>query len=392
MGAGDVERIRVGESEIILVGTAHVSADSVELVRNVIAQEQPDSVGVELDLARLNQLKMGPQWRNLNLSQIMATGQVYLLLFHLLASSYQRSLGQKLGVMPGTEMLEAVRIAESANLSVVLLDRDVRVTMQRAMQNTGFIEKLRLLVFLLEGLFGKTEEISAQTVERLKETDVLNDLLAKLGSSFPSLKSVLVDERDAFIARRIQEFRGRKLVAVLGKGHLNGVKSLLEKEVPALREIPRSRMQAGMDLVKKTLLQSLVAGIFLGFLGYAVFFKGIASALEIVWLMLLFNGGLAALGVLLARGHPLSALTALLAAPIGVIHPLLATGWFAGAMEARLRAPQVKDFEELGELNSLGDFSRNKVTSILLVVALANLGSMIGSVVVVPLVLSVLVG
>jgi pheromone shutdown-related protein TraB len=378
----DVERIFLGEKEIVLVGTAHVSRASIDLVKKTIEEEQPDAVGVELDSARFAQLKSGARWGETSIFKVISSGQAYLFLVHLLLFFLQMRIGQKLGIKPGEEMIEAINIAQENGKPVVLLDRDVNVTLKRAMAKTSFFEKLRLIFHVISGFFSGGDEITSEKVESLKDYDVLNELMQQLAGEFPSMKRVLVDERDAFIANRIMCFNGKKIVAVIGKGHMSGVKGFFEKKVclRELSEVPLKRIFSWPKVI--------VPGLILGVFGYIFIAKGIEVTLTALVWWLLINGSFSAIGVLLARGHVLSALAAFLAAPFTSIHPLLAAGWFAGVVEAKIRSPTVNDFESLNKMSSFRDFSSNRVTSVLLVVAFANIGSTIGSFVAIPLILS----
>ncbi|MFH1255862.1 MAG: TraB/GumN family protein [Candidatus Diapherotrites archaeon] len=374
------EKLKIGEKEVFLVGTAHVSSESVELVRKTIEKEKPDAVGVELDLERLNQLKSGEKWRETNIVDIVKHGKTYLFLINLLLSNYQRKIGRDLGVMPGAEMLEAVKAAEEKGIPIELLDRSVKVSLKRALNAMGLIEKAKLFFSLFIGLFESEKiELTEEKLKELKDKDVLNELLAELSKEFPAMKKVLVDERDAFIAQKIRESRGKKVVAVVGAGHVEGIKKLMQKEsdLNELQKMP----------IEKNYLAAvgwLIPVLFIALFGYAFFTKGIETSLIVLLSWAAITGILAAIGTALAGGHIYSILTSLVAAPITTLHPLLAVGWFAGYVEARVRVPKVKDFESLHAIESLGDLYKNQVTRILMVTALANLGATIGTLIAFP--------
>jgi len=191
----DVEHLTIGEREIFLVGTAHVSQESVDLVKQVIATEKPDCVCVELDDKRYKALSGRKRWESLDLKEIIRKKQLSTLLVNLILSSYQKKLGLQLGVMPGAELLEATREAAKHSIPVSLCDRDVRVTLRRAWHGTSFLKKGYLLATLLVSLFDKTE-ITEEKLEQLKKKDVLSELMSELGEAMPELKKVLIDERD----------------------------------------------------------------------------------------------------------------------------------------------------------------------------------------------------
>ena len=193
--------------QFILVGTAHISRASVELVHQVIARENPDCVCVELDAKRYESLSEKKRWKTLDLKQIIRNKQLSTLMINLVLASYQKKLGDQLGVMPGSELLEAATTAQAMDIPVSLCDRDVRVTMRRAWKTTSFWRKNYLVASLITSLFEETE-ITEEKLKALKETDVLSELLAELGQALPELKTVLIDERDTFLAEKIKTGQG----------------------------------------------------------------------------------------------------------------------------------------------------------------------------------------
>ncbi len=225
----DVQIISLDGREIFLVGTAHVSQESVDLVQQVIANEKPDCVCVELDDKRYKALSGRKRWESLDLKEIIKKKQLSTLLVNLILSSYQKKLGMQLGVMPGAELLQATREAEKHSIPVSLCDRDVRVTLRRAWHETSFFKKGYLLATLLVSLFDTTE-ITEEKLEELKKKDVLSELMAELGEAMPVLKKVLIDERDIYLAEKIKMSIGKKLVAVVGAGHVEGIKKKIGED------------------------------------------------------------------------------------------------------------------------------------------------------------------
>ena len=383
----ETERVFVGDKEIILVGTAHISEKSIELVDKTIADEKPDVVGVELDEQRFHQLRHQEEWKELDISKIVSTGQTYLLLLNLLLANMQRQLGQQVGIRPGQEMLEAVEVAEKNNIPVLLLDRSARVTLKRALAELSIIEKIKLMLSIVTAIFGTGKEtITAQTVEQLKRKDVMTELMGELSREMPSLKKVLVDERDVVIANRILDSPGKKIVAVVGAGHVEGIKKYLDmkRDIGPLLKVGKKRT----SVLK--VLAYVIPVVFVVLVAYLFLTKGFNVGVNALIYWVIINGTLSALGVLIARGHIISAAVAFVAAPITTLHPLLAAGWFAGLAEAKIRNPKVKDFESLRNLNSFSDFTHNQVTRILLVVAFANLGATIGTLIAFPAIASLL--
>ncbi len=378
------EKIRAEGKEIVLVGTAHISKKSSELVKKTIEKEAPDAIGVELDRQRLAQILSGRKWKETDIVSVIKKGRVYLLLFNLLLAGMQKRLGEAVGVEPGQEMRVAVKIATEKGIPLALLDRSISVTLRRALAEISLVEKIKLLFGVLLSLFGFGEKITKEKIEELKKKDVLSELMEELAREMPSLKKVLVDERDLFIANRILAAKGKKIVAVVGAGHVEGIKKYLDKKrsILHLLSVPRKKS-------KMRWLKFLVPAFFLAIIALALYYRGLQLTLEILWLWILINGSLSALGALLGGGHWKSVLTAFVAAPLTSLHPALAAGWFAGIVEAKVRAPKVKDFEELDSLTLRG-FYRNRVSRILLVAAFANAGSMLGTFIALPYALSML--
>ncbi|MBU2100765.1 TraB/GumN family protein [Candidatus Micrarchaeota archaeon] len=383
----DIEKVKVDGKEIILVGTAHISDKSVDLVKETIEKEKPDSVGIELDYARFKQLESGNKWQETNVSHIVKTGKTYLFLINLMLSNMQRKLGKELGIKPGAEMLEAFNIAKEKGLVVELLDRDVQVTLKRALAFTGLKEKIKILMHIVSGFFSEQEQLTKEKVESLKQKDVMTELMNELARTAPTIKKVLVDERDLYIANRILESKSKKIVAVVGAGHLEGIKTALMKEridLRPLKIVPKKKSILG------TVLKYSIPAVFIVFLVYAFYNKGVNASIELIFLWFIITGVFSALGALLARAHPVSIIVAFLAAPFTTLHPALAAGWFAGAAEIKFNSPKVKDFENLNQLDSVGSFYSNKVTKILLVTAFTNIGATIGVIIALPYILSIL--
>jgi pheromone shutdown-related protein TraB len=372
----DVEKISVGDKEIVLVGTAHISAKSIALVKETILQEQPDLVGVELDRQRYHSLVHEKDWRETNISKIVRSGQSYLFLANLLLAGFQKRIGRAVGTKPGSEMIEAIIIARENKIPVALLDRDVTITLRRAFALTSTWEKIKIGSGIIGSLFVPAEKIDEEKIESLKEQDTLNAVMQELAREMPSAKKVLVDERDIFIANNILRQKGKKIVAVVGIGHVQGIKKYLDKQrdVSSLLSVPKKKKWTRY-------VKFAIPLLFFGLIVFAFSSKGADVSINAIIGWVLVNGILSGLGVLLARGHPLSALAAFVAAPLTSLHPFLASGWVAGAVEAKIRVPKVKDFDHLQTIEKYSDLPKNAVTRILLVVAFANIGSSIGTVI-----------
>lgn len=369
----NVHKLQVGEKEIILIGTAHVSPQSVEEVREVIEREQPDSVCIELCQGRYNSIVNKDQWQNTDISKIIKEKQTMLLLATLIMGSFQKRIADNFEIAPGAEMIQGMKSAEKIGAQLVLVDRDIQVTLKRLWQKVGLKGKVQIVYELFSSIFF-SEEITEQDLEDMKSQDMLDSALNSLSDTFPELKTVLIDERDQYLAQKIKNAPGKKVIAVLGAGHIPGIKEEIYKEndIASLETL-----KMGTKFNKNWLWVFPI--IFVGIVGFTMK-SDMPSGINQIMAWFLWNGSLSALGAAIALAHPLAILTAFLVAPISSLNPLLAAGWFSGLAEASLRKPNVGDFYKISDdLGSIKGFWKNRVTRILLVVALSNLGSGIGT-------------
>jgi pheromone shutdown-related protein TraB len=376
LDSDDVRVVRAGDREIVVIGTAHVSRESVELVRRAIAELHPEAVAIELDPKRFEALSRPDRFESLDLREVIRNRQLATLGLNLALAAYQRSLGLALGVKPGAELLEAAQCAEQAGIPVALCDRDVRVTLRRAWHALSFWKRVVLLTGFSAALFERAE-LSEEDLRELRRTDVLSRLLAELGRAFPGLKRVLIDERDAYLAERIRQTPGRRIVAVVGAGHLEGVVRALERDEPvdlaALSTTPRASRLAhvlGWGIPALVLLSLFVIGLR----------DGGAVAGENVAFFALATGLPSAAGTLLALGHPAAVLSALLLAPLTALSPLIGIGHVTALVQSWMRPPLVRELSSaLDDLGSLAGIWRNRLLRVLLVFALSTLGGILGT-------------
>ena len=372
----EVEHLYIDEREIFLVGTAHVSKESVELVKRVIATEMPDCVCVELDPKRYKALSGRKRWEALDLKEIIKKKQLSTLLINLILSSYQKKLGRQLGVMPGLELLEATREAEKHGIPVSLCDRDVRVTLRRAWHETSFLKKGYLLATLLVSMFDKTE-ITEEKLEQLKKKDVLSELMSELGEAMPELKKVLIDERDMYLAEKIKMSAGTKLVAVVGAGHLAGIKK-------RIREDNRDNLSSISIFPPVSSLFKVVGWsiplLIIGSLIAIGIQKGTTAAGVNLLYWILANAIPSAIGAMLALAHPLTIASAFAAAPITSLTPVIGAGYVTAFVQVLVRPPVVREFETVTQdMSTLTGWWRNKLLRVFLAFLLPSLGSMIGT-------------
>lgn len=380
-----VHRLIHEDKEIILIGTAHVSKDSVKLVTSVIYDEKPDTVCVELCETRYQAIINKDMWLNTDIVKVIKEKKSFLLLSNLLMASFQKRIAKKFDIKPGQEMIEAIRAGEAAGAKIYPSDRDIRITLSRVWHNMGFWGKTKLLFQLLLSL-GEVGDITEEDIEKMKQEDVLETLLVEVGKSLPVLKKILIDERDMYLAQKIKSAPGKKIVAVVGAGHVKGIKSYWKDTIDtdSLEQIPpKSRLSDAVQWIT-------AAGIIILFaLGF--YYGGAKAGADMITWWIIITGLLAGLGALIAMAHPLTILSSILAAPLTTIHPLIAAGWVSGLVEAFSSKPKVRDLESLPEdILSIRGFWRNKVTRILLVVAFTNLGATIGSMIAIPLMIKML--
>lgn len=381
----DIHRLTFEGKEVILIGTAHVSRESAELVTRVIEEETPDTVCVELCQSRYQAITQKNKWQDTDLVKVIKEKKAFLLLSNLLLASFQKRIGKKLGIKPGEEMLRAVKAAGEVGASLVPADRDIRTTLSRAWRLMGFWKKIKLLTQLVLSM-GETDSLTEKDIEEMKKKDVLESLLAEMGEVLPELRRILIDERDRYLAYKIRTSPGEKVVAVVGAGHVPGIKKCWNDpvDIGPLEQIPpKGKVVAFL----KWGIPSVVTGlIVLGF-----FFAGASVGTNMLKWWVLANGVLSGIGAIIALAHPLTVLAAVVAAPLTSLNPMIAAGWVAGLVEVLLGKPKVKDFERLPEdISSVRGFWRNKITRILLVVIFTNLGSSLGTFVAIPMMIKAL--
>jgi pheromone shutdown-related protein TraB len=375
MSEENITRLNLDGKELILIGTAHVSKQSAEQVKEVIDVEQPDSVCVELDEQRYQSIKAGNSWKDMDIFKVIKEKKATLLLMNLIISSFQRRLAKQFGIKPGQEMIQGIESAEQIGATVVLADRNIQITFARIWHNVGLWGRAKLLLEIMYSIFSK-DDISEEELEKLKTQDMLNSTLHEFTVAFPKLKSPLIDERDQYLAQKIKEAPGKKVVAVLGAAHVPGIKEEIKKEHD-LNALSKRPAKSKAPIMIAWIIPLLILGI----IGYT-FYANPAAGVDLTMSWVLWNGFFAALGTAIALGHPLTVITAFVVAPLTSLYPLLAAGWFAGLIEAYIRKPKVRDFESLSEdVFTVKGFWSNKVTRILLIVVLANLGSTLGSII-----------
>lgn len=372
----DVHIVYKDNREFIIVGTAHISRHSADLVREVIEKENPDVVCVELDEKRMIALSEKNRWENLDIKNIIRQKQLSTLIVNLVLSSYQKKLGEKLGVTPGTELLEAVQTAKQNNIPIELCDREARITLRRAWHSMNFWQKMKLVAGGFGGIFEK-QELTEEKLAELRSKDVLSEVMDELGKAMPVLKKVIIDERDQYIAQKMKEAKGNKIVSVVGAGHVNGIINFLKNDSKIdLKEIEIIPKPSPVAKIIGWGIPVIIVGSIL-FIGYS---KGLSEAGDNALFWILANGIPSAIGSLIALAHPVTIITSFFAAPITSLTPLIGAGYVAAFVQAYFQPPLVKDFQNVAE--SARKFSmwwKNKLLKVLLVFILASLGSVLGT-------------
>ncbi|NCN05361.1 MAG: TraB/GumN family protein [Spirochaetales bacterium] len=378
-----------GEREFILLGTAHISRESVDEVAGLIAEYQPQRVCVELDQGRYQSLNQDQRWQNLDIFKILKEQKAFLLLGNLVLSASQKRMGLDMGVKPGEEMKAAIDTAKAAGIPVSLIDREIQVTLRRAWGLSGLWGKNKMLAALLAGAF-TNEKITPEELEKLKQKSALQGMLEEVADFLPSAKKVLIDERDEYLAKKLflAPLPGEnKILAVVGAGHVPGMVRWLGElhEGKVTPEVTPIEVVPPPSLLARA-LPWLISILVIGLIAWGFAVGGVSEGFANFGRWVLVNGSLAGLGSLAALGHPLTILGSILAAPITSLNPTIGVGFVAGLMEAALRKPRVRDFEHLQEdILSVRGFYQNRVTRILMVFLFSSLGSAIGTFIGIPL-------
>jgi len=375
---------------IILVGTAHISKDSVEEVSELIKNEKPDLVCVELDKERYNSMTQNENWEKLDIVKVIREGKGLMLLANLFLASFQRRLGEELGVKPGSEMLSAVETAKSLYIPYDFCDRNIQVTLSRAWAKCGFWSKNKLLATLLASIFTK-EKLNESEIENLKKNTEINGMMGELADYLPEIKQTLIDERDMYLAAKIWEgslraSENKKTIAVVGAGHLSGIQKHLEEfnethnteiDLTQIESAPKPGLFAKLSgwILPAIIVACIVVGL-------VVTNFNTASVMGDVLKWALINGGCAALGSVLALAHPLTILVSFITAPIGTLSPVISVGIFAGIVQAMISRPRVIDAQNITiDIGSIKGVYKNRILKALLVFVTSSIGGMVGNII-----------
>lgn len=365
---------------ITLIGTAHISQDSINEVTEAIKTQKPDCVAIELDQKRCDSIKNPDSWRQLDIVKVLKRGEGFLLLANLVLASFQKRMGQNVGVRPGDEMVAAMKVAEELNIPTTMVDRPIQTTLRRAWAKNSLWGKCKLLSAMISSAF-TSEKISSEEIEELKNNSEMDSMMKELSDYMPTVKEVLIDERDKYLASHIWESEGSNIIAVLGAGHLPGVQAYLEKiaagqestDTTEIANIPNKTLGAK---IKGWIIPAIIVIL----IGMGFYFGGKNKGTELVLSWVLWNGALSAIGSIIAAAHPLTILVSFIGAPITSLCPFVGVGFLTGITQAFICKPKVKDIEDLStDAGSLKGFYKNRVLKVLLVFILSSLGSSIGT-------------
>lgn len=374
--------VRIASTDCVLLGTAHISRESAAQVKAEIASGDYDAVAIELCESRYNKMRNPEQFANMDLWPVIRQGRSGMMLASLAISAYQKRLAEGVDIQPGTEMKTATEDAETAGLELFMIDRDIGVTLKRVYRSLSLWRALQIFAGLLNSVISR-EKVSEEVINKLKQGDMLESALTEFADEAPSLYVPLIQERDRYMAARLQQLAGggefRRILVVIGAAHSSGIMHYLDTPDPdasaTLEDLTEIRQGPGFFKVIPWVVVSL---ILLGFvLGFN---RSPELGLTMVTDWVLLNGMLSGAGALVAGAHPLTILAAIIAAPITSLNPLIGAGMVCGLIEVSLRKPKVADFAGLRDATaSFRGWWKNQVTRTLLVFALTTLGSAIGT-------------
>ena len=366
--------------KITLIGTAHVSKESIDEVTQTIKSLNPDCVAIELDEKRADSIQNAEKYSQLDIIKVLKRHEGFLLLANLILASFQRRMGLNVGVKPGDEMLAAINTANEMNIPSVMVDRPIQITLKRAWAKNSFWGKCKLFALLISSAFSK-EEVDPSEIENLKNSSEMDSMMEELAKEMPVIKKVLIDERDEYLASKIWDAQGENVVAVLGAGHLPGVEKHLQKlasgeETTDVNEISEILPKSVVSKIAAWIIPALIIGLIVA--GFIYGGKKAGTQLLTTWF--LWNAIPAALLSIIALAHPITILVAFVAAPFTSLCPFIGIGFCTAIVQALVCKPKVSDMESLqDDVGSVKTFYKNRILKVLLVFILSTLGSALGT-------------
>lgn len=366
--------------KITLIGTAHVSKESIEEVTQTIKTLSPDCVAIELDEKRADSIQNAERYSQLDIIKVLKRHEGFLLLANLILSSFQRRMGLNVGVKPGDEMLAAINTANQMNISSVMVDRPIQITLKRAWAKNSFWGKCKLFALLISSAFSK-EEVDPAEIENLKNSSEMDSMMEELAKEMPVIKKVLIDERDEYLASKIWDAKGENIVAVLGAGHLPGVEKHLQKlaageKISDVNEISAIPPKSVLSKIAAWIIPALIIGL----IAAGFVYGGRKAGAQLLTTWFLWNAIPAALLSIIALAHPITILVAFVAAPFTSLCPFIGIGFCTAIVQALVCKPKVSDMESLqDDVGSIKTFYKNRILRVLLVFILSTLGSALGT-------------
>ena len=366
--------------KITLIGTAHVSKESIEEVTQTIKTLSPDCVAIELDEKRADSIQNAERYSQLDIIKVLKRHEGFLLLANLILSSFQRRMGLNVGVKPGDEMLAAINTANQMNISSVMVDRPIQITLKRAWAKNSFWGKCKLFALLISSAFSK-EEVDPAEIENLKNSSEMDSMMEELAKEMPVIKKVLIDERDEYLASKIWDAKGENIVAVLGAGHLPGVEKHLQKlaageKTSDVNEISVIPPKSVLSKIAAWIIPALIIGL----IAAGFVYGGRKAGAQLLTTWFLWNAIPAALLSIVALAHPITILVAFVAAPFTSLCPFIGIGFCTAIVQALVCKPKVSDMESLqDDVGSVKTFYKNRILRVLLVFILSTLGSALGT-------------
>lgn len=366
--------------KITLIGTAHVSKESIDEVTQTINTLNPDCVAIELDEKRADSIQNAERYSQLDIIKVLKRHEGFLLLANLILSSFQRRMGLNVGVKPGDEMLAAINTANEMNIPSVMVDRPIQITLKRAWAKNSFWGKCKLFALLISSAFSK-EEVDPSEIENLKNSSEMDSMMGELAKEMPVIKKVLIDERDEYLASKIWDAHGENVVAVLGAGHLPGVEKHLQKlatgeeksDVTEISEIPPKS-------VLSKIAAWIIPALIIGLIAAGFVYGGRKAGAQLLTTWFLWNAIPAALLSIIALAHPITILVAFVAAPFTSLCPFIGIGFCTAIVQALVCKPKVSDMESLqDDVGSIKTLYKNRILKVLLVFVLSTLGSALGT-------------
>lgn len=376
---------------ITLVGTAHVSQKSVDEVKSVIDEVKPDHICLELDAGRWQSKTQPQDWKNQDIRKVFKTNKAFLMIANMALAGYQKRMGDQTGSAPGEEIISAGHIAEEQHIPFSLCDREIQITLKRAWRKSSFWNKMKLLGELAEAVFSK-EEVTPEELEQLKNNATMQSMLQDLAKELPTVKQVLIDERDQYLATSIWNAPGTNIVAIIGAGHQNGI-------VKQFRAYERGYPTADLKSISEVppaskaskVISFLIPATIIAIIAWGFARAGWQQGAKMFGYWVAVNAIFTAIGGIIGLAHPLNIVISALASPFTSLNPTIGVGIVSGLVEATLHKPKVRDFEGLAEdATHVSAWYKNRILHALLVFLTCSVGSSVGTIIAFPVLLKLL--